>query len=233
MIAKSKTDGGKARKKTPVKSPAAKSAAKSATKSTVKAAARPTPNARGGERRLTILNALGECVNAKGYAKTTLADVARAAGLSPSHILYYYRGKAAILKHYFHEVSEKFLARLEELRDKPPEQQIELLAQISFGGRGMTRANMGFMLECFGLAVNDAVLRREKATMDRRAKAFLTGLFEKTPHGRAGDARILAEIAYAELVGLRTAVYFDDDLSLPGVLNLFHTSMLELAGYEP
>lgn len=208
------------------------SAASKSKKKPVAKAAKVTPNARGGQRRLAILTALGECVNTKGYAKTTLAEVARAAGLSPSHVLYYYRGKAAILKHYFHDVAEKFLARLEEIRDRPPEQQIELLAQISFGGRGMTRANMGFMLECFGLAVNDSVLRREKVTLDKRAKAYLTELFEKTPHGSGGNARTLAEIAYAELVGLRTAVYFDDELSLPQVLDLFHASMLELAGYE-
>lgn len=198
-----------------------------------KSVAKDTPNARGSQRRVAILNALGECVNTKGYAKTTLAEIAGAAGLSPSHVLYYYRGKGAILKHYFRDVADKFLSRLEEIRNEAPKRQIELLAQISFGGRGMTRANMGFMLECFGLAVNDSVLRREKATLDRQAKTYLTELFEKTPHGLNGDARRLAEIAYAQLVGLRTAVYFDDELSLPQVLNLFHASMLELAGYEP
>lgn len=198
-----------------------------------KAVAKDTPNGRGDQRRDAILNALGECVNTKGYAKTTLAEVARAAGLSPSHVLYYYRGKGAILKHYFHDVADKFLVRLEEIRNEAPKQQIDSLAQISFGGRGMTRANMGFMLECFGLAVNDSLLRREKATLDRRAKTYLTELFEKTPHGRTGDARRLAEIAYAQLVGLRTAVYFDDELSLSQVLTLFHDSMLELAGYDP
>lgn len=195
------------------------------------AAAASATSTRGSERRSAILNALGTCVNAKGYAKTTLADIARAAGLSSSHVFYYYPGKDAILKHYFDNVAGKFLSRLSDIRQETPQRQIELLAQISFGGRGMTRANMGFMLECFGLAVNDSQLRRQKATLDREAKAYLTDLFANTPRGRTGDPRTLAELAYAQLVGLRTAVYFDEELSLQQVLTLFHASMLKLAGY--
>lgn len=202
-------------------------ATKAKTKSTATA-----PVGRGEKRRNAILQALGNCVAKKGYAKTTLADVARAAGMSPSHLLYYYRGKDAILDHYFQNVYEKFLERLDSFRDEPVERQIDLLAHLSFAGHGMTRSNMGFMLECFGLAVNDNVLRRAKADMDKRAKAYLTELFEKTPRSAAADAKESAEIAYALLVGLRTAVYFDEHPTLREALHLFHSSMLNLAGYD-
>jgi AcrR family transcriptional regulator len=187
---------------------------------------------RGEKRREDILRALRDCVSKKGYGKTTLADVARAAGMSPSHLLYYYRGKNAILDHYFQTVYEKFLDRIDSFRSETVDRQIDLLSQLSFAGRGITRSDMGFMLECFGMAVNDNVLRREKAEMDQRAKAYLTELFEKTPRGSVADAKESAEIAYALLVGLRTAVYFDDDLSLCEALHLFHSSMLSLAGYD-
>jgi AcrR family transcriptional regulator len=190
------------------------------------------PVGRGDKRRNAILRALRDCVIKNGYAKTTLADVARAAGMSPSHLLYYYRGKEAVLEHYFHNVYEIFFQRLDSFRGEPVERQIDLLARLSFAAHGMTKSNMGFMFECFGLAVHDDVLRREKAKMDKQVKTYLTELFEKTPRGSVDDAKESAEIAFALMVGLPTAVYFDEDLSLPQALHLFHSSMLSLAGYD-
>jgi AcrR family transcriptional regulator len=190
------------------------------------------PTVRGEKRRNAILSALRDCVAKKGYAKTTLADVARAAEMSPSHLLYYYRGKDAILEHYFESVYERFLERMDTFRGEPVECQIDLLTHLAFAGHELTRSNMGFMLECFGLAVNDAVLRRAKADMDKRAKQYLTELFERTPRGAVVDPKESAEIAYALLVGLRTAVYFDEHPSLSEAFHLFQSSMLDLAGYD-
>ena len=45
------------------------------------------------------------------------------------------------------------------------------------------------------------------------------------------DARDCAEIAYAMLIGLRSAVYFDEKLNLPDAYRLFHSAVLHMAGY--
>src|SRR3974377_650880 len=60
-----------------------------------------TAASRGDKRRRGIFQALHDCVIAQGYAKTTLADIARAAGMSPSHLLYYFPGRDAILEQTF------------------------------------------------------------------------------------------------------------------------------------
>ncbi len=88
------------------------------------------------------------------------------------------------------------------------------------------------MLECFGVAVHDKQLRREKKALDRFCKAYLQELFEKSPGG-AERARGFAEISYALLIGLRTAAYFDKRLGIPRARRLFHEEMLNLAGYTP
>ena len=64
---------------------------------------------RGHQRRRRIYKALHHCIINKGYVKTTLADIAKAAGMSPSHLLYYFKGKEDILELYFATVSERFL----------------------------------------------------------------------------------------------------------------------------
>jgi hypothetical protein len=41
-----------------------------------------------------------------------------------------------------------------------------------------------------------------------------------------------AEISYGLMIGLRSSVYFDDDIDLPDAHRLFITSMLAMCGLE-
>ncbi|MBT7953089.1 MAG: TetR/AcrR family transcriptional regulator [Gammaproteobacteria bacterium] len=195
--------------------------------------ATPSNAPRGDKRRKRILRALHDCIIDKGYAKTTLADIAKIAEMYPSHLLYYFEGKDAILEYYFKNVSEKILERLESHHDKSSEEQIDLLTELFFAGKGITISEIGFMLECFGVAVHHSELHREKAALDDRCKAYITKLFENTPRkGVISGPKDTAEIAYAMLIGLRTAVYFDKNLELPAAHRLFRNTMLTLAGLE-
>lgn len=189
------------------------------------------PGSRGGERRDRILKAFHDCIISNGYAKTTLRDVALEAGMTASHLLYYFPGKDAILEHYFDQVAKRIMTRLESFRDEKPERQIDLLSDLFFTGNGISRSEIGFMLECFGVAVHDQQLRSEKTELDRFCKAYLQELFEKSPCGPK-NAVDSAEIAYAILIGLRTAAYFDQRLELTRALRLFHTEMLNLAKFN-
>lgn len=179
---------------------------------------------RGDKRRRAIFEALHACVIQKGYSKTMLADVARAAGMSPSHLLYYFRGRDEILQSYFSDVVQRIIARMEGFRHEPVERKIELLADLFFGGTSVDKSEIGFMLECFGAAVHDKQLQHQKAVVDRFCKVYLQELFEAVSGGKA-RARDSAEIAYAMLVGLRTASYFDERLSRRHAGTLFRNEM--------
>ena len=168
----------------------------------------------------------------KGYAKTTLADVAEAAGMYPSHLLYYFDGKDAILQQFFQNVAKQIVQRLEKFRKETPEAQIDLLTELFFAGTSITKSEIGLMLECFGVAVNDKVLRYEKEKLDIKCKAYLEALLEQTPRGFLSDTKDSAEVAYATLIGLRAAVYFDDSFELPDGHRLFREAMLRIAGLE-
>ena len=91
-------------------------------------------------------------------------------------------------------------------------------------------SEIGFMFECFGAAVNDAVLRGTKADFDAHCKRFLTDLFNDAPAVFMGSAKDSAEISYSLMMGLRSAVYFDDDIDLEDAYRLFRTSLRTMAG---
>jgi len=183
---------------------------------------------RGGKRRTRIFQALHDCIVDKGYAKTTLAEVAQTAQMTPSHLLYYFSGKDAILEEYFENVAQRIVKRMEGFRSETPERRLELLTELFFAGKGITMSEIGFMLECFGVAVHDKQLHSEKTALDRFCKSYLEELFKESPCGPS-KARGSAELAYAMLIGLRTAVYFDQRIGLPRARRLFRTSILNLA----
>jgi len=186
---------------------------------------------RGRNRRRKIFKSLHDCILQKGYVKTTLADVAEGAGMSASHLLYYFNGKEAILEQYFAHVAVRFLERIETFTQEVPQQRIKLLADFWFKGEASTRQEIGFMLECFGAAVNDDVLRITKTDFDMRCKAWLADLFQAAPALVLRNPRDSAEIAYSMMIGLRSAVYFDDDISLTRAHRLFREVVIKMCGY--
>jgi AcrR family transcriptional regulator len=188
------------------------------------------PGTRGGKRRQMIFTAFHDCIIEKGYAKTTLRDVAKGADMSASHLLYYFSGKDAILEQFFKNVSQTIIERLESVSSESPKDQVTFLAELFFTGKGITRSEIGFMLEVFGVAVHDKKLRNHKKKLDRFCKSYLQELFRQSPCGpdKAEDS---AEIGYSLLIGLRTAAYFDKRLKLPKAQNLFREKLLNLAGF--
>jgi AcrR family transcriptional regulator len=189
-------------------------------------------DSRGDQRRRKIFKSLHDCILAQGYVKTTLADIAKGADMSPSHLLYYFKGKEAILEQYFESVSVRFLEKIDEFSEQQPREQFQSLADFWFKGETSTVKEIGFMLECFGAAVNDQVLRVTKADFDERCKSYLVDIFEQCPAAFMGNGKDAAEIAYGLMIGLRSAVYFDSDIDLDDAHRLFLGSMLTMGGLD-
>lgn len=197
------------------------SMAKPKIKGKTNAAAAKPGNARGDQRRRTIFKALHDCILAKGYTRTTLNDIAADAGMTPSHLLYYFKGKEAILEQYFDEVAVRFLAQFERFEGLELAEHVIALADFWFLSPRSTRKEIGFMLECFGAAVNDDILRVTKADFDRQCKRHLADLFAKAPSLSAASETDAAETCYALMIGLRSAVYFDENIGLEDAHRLF------------
>ena len=70
------------------------------------------------ERRRQIVAALHQCLLVKPYDKTSIKDIAAAAGLNHGMLHYYFKSKDDILIHYIKFIIEKYRAmfdrRLEE-----------------------------------------------------------------------------------------------------------------------
>ncbi|EED35899.1 transcriptional regulator, TetR family [Luminiphilus syltensis NOR5-1B] len=172
-----------------------------------------------------MFEALHDCVVAKGYNRTTLSDIAAKAGMTSSHLHYYFDNKDDILEQYFDNVSRRLLREIERLHEAPAALQIDRLADLWFSAETSAPSEIGFMLECFGAAVHDEKMRTAKAHFDREAKRHLATLIASSAGRGAALGKDGAEAAYAMMIGLRSSVYFDESMSLAQSQQIFIQSL--------
>ncbi len=180
---------------------------------------------RAEARRRKIFRSLHDCIIENGYSKTTLADIAKKAGMSPSHLLYYFQGKERILEEYFSTVAAWFLKRVADIAEEEPEVRIRALTELWFGEGEAAYDDIGFMLECFGEAVHDGEMRHTKSEFDRACKGYLVSLFPEDGPAVVVNAEDAAEISYALLIGLRNSVYFDQSMSAGDAARCFREAV--------
>jgi AcrR family transcriptional regulator len=167
----------------------------------------------------------------KGYAATTLCDIAEEAGMTSSHLLYYYPGKEAILEAFFKAVIGGIEKQISTLKDCEPEARLEAIADLFLNPKGLRKVDQGVMLDLYGQAVQNKAMRKLRIAHDRRIKDVFVELFSQLP-GADGTAEDSAQAAYAILFGLRGNSFYDPQLSPAHANRLFKQTLFRLAGLK-
>lgn len=191
-----------------------------------------TPKARpraGRDRKQDIIDALYRCMARKGYAASTLSDVAGEAGMSSSHLLYYFPGKEAILEAFFREVSAEAKAQVEGLPEAPEARLVALANALMPAEKG-DKQRRAVMLDLHGQSVQNRVLRRLKAANDRFLRKELSNIFKKLPRSKGLDAEAASRSAFAMLQGLQTTSFFDSGLAPEEANRLFRLALHRIGG---
>lgn len=181
------------------------------------------------DRRKAIVAALRHCMLTKGYAETRLTDLARAAGISVSHFLYYFASKEAALEEVCDEIVEATLIDIVAYRHDPPEERIHVLVDHVFVRNVVTRSEVGVVLELVALSMHRPKIREKLNHYNREMMAYLTDLFEKVPRQPGVSAKEAAEIAAAIWMGLLTNSQYDSALDDSRARRLFRRSLFDLA----
>ena len=182
------------------------------------------------DRRGVIARGLYRCISEKGYANTSLKDIADRAGMSPSHVGYYFENKAAILEYYAAAICHHNLVALPDPGERDLDRRIDELADFCLGPGQMNTALLGVIQELTGLAVHDVPLHKIKADHALAWRRYLESFFddlELPPGLTAGEA---ARLAHALLVGLNTNTLFDSELSREQAHDIFRRALRGLVG---
>ncbi|MBX3705301.1 MAG: TetR/AcrR family transcriptional regulator [Pseudomonadales bacterium] len=182
------------------------------------------------ERRRGILKALYACIRKKGFTGSSLTDIALEAGMSPSHIRYYFNGKNAILESYLEQTCEQILSQIRAIDTADPLQWFEDFTDFFIGNPWITPARLSVMVEIFGISVHDTELRRIKARYDQEIRDILRQFFERVGCARSLDPAEAAEITQAIESGLKYNIVFKEAFDPAHARRIFIKAVRELTG---
>ena len=183
-----------------------------------------------GDRKQAIVQALHRCIREQGYARTSLTDIALKAGMSPSHIRYYFDGKEAILRHYFAHLCRDLLAQIRAIPTEDPSAWLARFARFHFGNARISQSGLAVIVEIFGVAMHDATMRKIKLEFDSEMLAILRRFFERAGCADGLSPATAAELARAMDIGLKYSTAFAElepkqleSLMLAGIKRLMRT----------
>lgn len=182
-------------------------------------------------RRAAIVEALKRCMIAHGYADTSLSDLAKDAGISVSHFLYYFPSKEAVLIELCSEILDQSAAEVTAYANEPLEERIHVLVDHLFGSNPVALGDLGIVQELISLSLHRPAVRKKLAQNHATMMAYLKDLFEKSPRQPGVSADEAATIAGAMWQGLFTnSLYAKDLASEEGrERQLFRRSLFALA----
>lgn len=182
------------------------------------------------DRRGSIRYALFRRICDKGYASTSLTDLAAEVGISPSHLLYYYPNKDAVLEDLFAVATRHMHDDLVAMPWDDPPAAFDALADYYFDGETFSRNEQVAMLQFWALSSNHSALRKTKGDFDAALRGRLTDLFARTKRLPGLSAHDAAEVSLGLLAGFLSTTYFTDVTSSVEVRALFRSTLAHLAG---
>jgi len=179
---------------------------------------------------VAIINAMRQLILEKGYAETSITDLAKRSRISVSHFLYYFPTKEAVLEEVCKELLTTVQGFVDSHRGDSPEQRIEHLVGLIFPKEALPRPEFGFFVEILALSMHYPRVRKLFDEYSLGINAYLIDLFRKVPRTAGRSAEDAATIAAALWGGLLHNAMFDKRLREQRARALFRGMLLDLAG---
>ena len=165
--------------------------------------------------REALLAAAKQCLNEKGYARTTVRDLASAANVSMAAIGYHYGSREALLNAALIEANEEWgetLAKVlrVETPDASPAERFELIWTRVIESFGEHRRMWAMTFEAYAQPDLDEDVRKQLADALELARTGLANLFQGLDEG-SDEARAAGTVHQALLSGVMLQWLIDPD----------------------
>ncbi len=145
-----------------------------------------TPRPRSDEKAQAILDAARTCLGERGYAATTIAEIAAEAGVSRGLLHYYFKSKEDLLAQVVRASTEVHLELIEAMSAQS-ETADDLAAGLAGALRAIVESDPTYMslaLECWTVARQSPLVARELEDLYRQVReAFRESLAEAMARG--------------------------------------------------
>jgi AcrR family transcriptional regulator len=173
---------------------------------------------KGDARRQRVLEAALAAITERGIPDTRMADIAARAGMSPGHVLYYFRSKAHILTELlrwnedrFHEGLQAKLAKTTSAR----EQLMHLIRDSIPDGRG--DPHWLLWLEVWAMSPHNRELLEDQESQERRFQDLLAVVIGEGQGSGEFDPSIDATDAAVRLSALIDGLAIQVAIGAPGI----------------
>jgi len=195
-----------------------------------KAAVPNSPRVAVDTRRARIAEALNICIQEQGYAATSLTHIASRAGLSPSHLRYYFASKDDILEYFFERYCDQIMAEIMRIGRTTPEEWLENFSAYIIGTPRVNRGNVGAMVEIFGVALHHSKLAAAKERYDNFLRRVFLDFFLWAGTARGIDPNDAAYTGWSLEIGMKLNALFQRDFSHDRAGKVFISEMRRMAG---
>lgn len=178
-------------------------------------------------RQLDIVAALRQCILRSGYADTTITDVANEAGISVSHLLYYYPGKDEILIDLVTEHHSRIGETIQVDRSEDPLAMIETMVDKIFVAT--SAEELALLREIVGLAVHKPQLNTILEEYASAGFRQFEMIFEAAPRQAGLSPADAANLAGALWLGLMVQVDVRTARNESEIRRLFRTALVRIA----
>ena len=173
---------------------------------------------KGDARRQRVLEAALAAITERGIPDTRMADIAARAGMSPGHVLYYFRSKPHILTELlrwnedrFHEGLQAKLAKTTSAR----EQLMHLIRDSIPDGRG--DPHWLLWLEVWAMSPHNRELLEDQESQERRFQDLLAVVIGEGQGSGEFDPSIDATDAAVRLSALIDGLAIQVAIGAPGI----------------
>jgi AcrR family transcriptional regulator len=190
------------------------------------------------DRRFAIMRALCRLIVKQGASSSSFSDIAREAGMTASHLHYYYSDKDALLDDLYHSFSLSLISAISSTwsLDLPPEVRCKVIADNLFLELSKLSLDKEILetvvFEMIAYAVHNPRLRQTLQSNAERIVVYFRQLFQLNPQRVEFSSDESADIAAATWVGMLVLSYFYKPLNQSRAKSLFCRFLLNLGGFE-
>lgn len=183
-------------------------------------------------RRTAIVESMLRYLLRKKVSGGSLNDLAKAAGMSVSHLLYYFPNKEAVQQQLVTAIIQQMNNEMNAYRFAPPEKRIQLLADYFFGGASIPPAYRSMVFEQMALTMHNSKFRAQAKRTTNGMQAYLRDLFRGAPMAPSMSTEEAAIIAGALWMGLFITSYYYVPLTKERARKIFARVLLQLGGLD-
>jgi len=182
------------------------------------------------DRRGRIALAMDACIREKGYAATSLTDIAIKAHMSPSHIRYYFETREEILEFYLGAICDQIIVDIEAIPRKTPAQWMKDFIRYFINNPDMNRTTVMLLVEIFAVSAHNAKLMKIKVKYDNFVRKTFVDFFKWAGTAPGVDPDDAAYHLWALEGGMKFNSMFQTDFSKEKAGQLFESEIKRLAG---